>query len=78
LHLALFDHNEMLHVMRVDSPDVIRVSCPVGTRDPLHCTALGKAFLASLPDDLLAAADRGMRDAGYGGMAVRRPVRSRV
>lgn len=150
--------------MRVDSPDVIRVSCPVGTRDPLHCTALGKAFLASLPDDhrgrlvaglkldrrtpntitdrktllaeleaarsrgyaidreegrvgvrciglplvdtqgrsvgalsitgpafrwtqramdrtiddLLAAVDRGMRDAGYGGMAVRRPVRSRV
>jgi IclR family acetate operon transcriptional repressor len=51
VHLALFDHYEMLHVMRVDSPDVIRVSCPVGTWDPLHCTALGKAFLASLPDE---------------------------
>jgi DNA-binding IclR family transcriptional regulator len=51
VHLALFEHNIMLHVLRVDSRDVIHVSCPAGTRDAMHSTALGKAFLAALPDE---------------------------
>ncbi len=51
VHLAVFDQGEMLHVLRADSHDMIRVTCPAGTRDALHCTALGKAFLASLSDE---------------------------
>jgi DNA-binding IclR family transcriptional regulator len=50
VHVAVFDDGDMLHVRRIESPEVIRVACPLGTRDKLHCTALGKAFLAALPD----------------------------
>jgi len=49
VHLAVFENNEMLHVRRVESAEVVRVVCPPGTRDRLHSTAVGKAFLASLP-----------------------------
>jgi DNA-binding IclR family transcriptional regulator len=50
VHVAVFDDGDMLHVRRIESLQVIRVACPLGTRDKLHCTALGKAFLAALPD----------------------------
>jgi IclR family acetate operon transcriptional repressor len=50
VHLAVFDNDEMLHIRKVESHDVVRVSCALGARDKLHCTALGKAFLAALPD----------------------------
>ena len=49
VHLAVLDNGEMLHIRRVESQHVIRVACPPGTRDRLHCTALGKAYLAGLP-----------------------------
>ena len=32
-------------------PSLLRLSVNPGTRGPIHCTALGKAILATLPDD---------------------------
>ncbi len=39
---------EMAYSDRVLSPSPLRLHLPIGTRVPLHCTASGKLFLASL------------------------------
>ncbi len=40
---------EVLYVDRADSPQALRWQLGVGSRVPTHCSALGKAILASLP-----------------------------
>jgi len=40
---------EVIYVDKVDSPQVLRTGIHIGFKAPLHCTALGKAFLAFLP-----------------------------
>jgi len=41
--------SEVLYVDRADSPHALRWQLGVGNRVPTHCSALGKAILASLP-----------------------------
>ena len=48
-YLGILDQGEVLYVARVESPQPIRLHSVVGTRNPVHCTALGKALLAYLP-----------------------------
>jgi DNA-binding IclR family transcriptional regulator len=36
----------VLYIDQVESPATLRVNAQVGTMNPLHCTALGKALLA--------------------------------
>lgn len=55
VYLAVLDGTEMLYVGRVDSTQQVRMHCVIGTRNPLHCTALGKAVLAFLPGEERAA-----------------------
>jgi DNA-binding IclR family transcriptional regulator len=45
---ALVGH-EVLYVDRADSPQALRWQLGVGSRVPVHCSALGKAILASFP-----------------------------
>lgn len=40
---------EMYYIDRVETKWPLRTQLPVGTRVPLHCTASGKMYLASLP-----------------------------
>ena len=40
----------MIFVYRERGPQAVSVSAEVGARRPLHCTAVGKACLAALPD----------------------------
>ncbi|MBX6342876.1 MAG: IclR family transcriptional regulator [Thermomicrobiaceae bacterium] len=49
-YLALLDGTEVLYVDRVESSQPVRLHSVVGTRNPLHCTSLGKAILAFLPE----------------------------
>lgn len=42
------DGNAMRYIDRVESRWPLRLQLPIGTRVPLHCTASGKTFLASL------------------------------
>lgn len=41
--------SEILYVDRVETKWPLRTQLPVGSRVPLHCTASGKLYLASLP-----------------------------
>ncbi|HMN85277.1 MAG TPA: IclR family transcriptional regulator [Bauldia sp.] len=45
-HLAVLVGDKVWYVDKVSSPQPLRVDHPVGSLAPLHCTALGKAFLA--------------------------------
>jgi IclR family KDG regulon transcriptional repressor len=55
VYLGILDGTEILYVGKVDSPQQVRMHCVIGTRNPLHCTALGKAILAFLPSEERAA-----------------------
>jgi DNA-binding IclR family transcriptional regulator len=45
-HLALRADDQVLYLDKVDTDLPLRVDRPIGTLSPLHCTALGKVFLA--------------------------------
>jgi IclR family KDG regulon transcriptional repressor len=45
-HLAVAAQGQVLYIDQVESPATLRVNAEVGTLNPLHCTALGKALLA--------------------------------
>jgi DNA-binding IclR family transcriptional regulator len=54
VNLGLFDANEILHLDKIDSREILRIDSPVGSRAPAYCTALGKAILSVLPPKDLA------------------------
>ncbi len=51
VHMALLDGDVAVYVEKIDSPNSIRMYSRVGKRVPLHCTGLGKAILAHLPEE---------------------------
>lgn len=52
-HLCILDHGEALCLEKVEPPRSVRVPTNIGQRHPAHCTAVGKALLAFLPDSKL-------------------------
>ncbi|MCB6180081.1 IclR family transcriptional regulator [Rhodobacter sp. Har01] len=54
-HLAVLVGLRVWYIDKVDSPLPLKVDHPIGALSPLHCTALGKAFLsfghAQMPED---------------------------
>jgi IclR family acetate operon transcriptional repressor len=50
VHLGVLDNDDILHIAKVDSPEVVGVSSRVGTRATPHVTGLGKALLAAGSD----------------------------
>lgn len=46
VHLAILSDTEILYIDKVDSPRSLGVMSKVGQRNPIYCTALGKALLA--------------------------------
>ena len=49
-NLAIPDRDMMIYLDRVETHWPLRIQLPVGTRVPLHATASGKLYLASLGD----------------------------
>lgn len=47
VHLAVVDGVEMVYVKKIESSHPVRLVSRVGTRVPMHSTALGKAVLAA-------------------------------
>ena len=52
-HLAILNDGEVLYVDKVEAVRSLRMPSQVGRRLPAHCTGVGKALLAWLPDELL-------------------------
>ena len=61
-HLAVLVGSRVWYIDKVDSPLPLKVDHPIGALSPLHCTALGKAFLsfghAQPPDEQPAFTSR--------------------
>lgn len=50
VHLTVLDNEEVLYVECFESTKHLRTYSVIGVRAPLHCTAVGKAILAFLPE----------------------------
>jgi DNA-binding IclR family transcriptional regulator len=50
VHLAVPDHGEMVYVDKLESHRTVRMASRIGTRVALHTSAVGKAWLATLPE----------------------------
>ena len=48
-NISMPDGDAMIYVDRVETHWPLRIRLPIGSRVPLHCTAAGKAYLATLP-----------------------------
>jgi DNA-binding IclR family transcriptional regulator len=53
--LGVLDGTEVVYVDKVDCPQAVRAYVPIGGRAPAHSVATGKAILAFLPPERLAA-----------------------
>lgn len=62
-HLAVLDHGEAVYVERVEAPGFVRMNTWVGRHMPIHCTSVGKALVAWLPEAEIKAIlkESGMR-----------------
>jgi IclR family KDG regulon transcriptional repressor len=54
-HLAILEGTEVVYISQEESKEPIRISFVRGHRAPVHCTALGKVFLAELSDSEIMA-----------------------
>jgi DNA-binding IclR family transcriptional regulator len=50
VHLCVLDGGEVLYVDKFEPSRSVRMASRIGRRNPAHCTAVGKAMLAWLPD----------------------------
>lgn len=60
-HLAVLVKSRVWYIDKIDSTLPLKVDHPIGSLSPLHCTALGKAFLAfgeACPEDVLTGYTR--------------------
>ena len=50
-HLGILDDLAVYYVEKVESSQAVRMTSVIGASNPLHCTAMGKAILAFLPEE---------------------------
>lgn len=50
VNLVLPDDGEVVYIDKTESSHVVSMQSKVGRRAPMHCTAVGKAILATLPE----------------------------
>ncbi|MBN1993855.1 MAG: IclR family transcriptional regulator [Anaerolineae bacterium] len=48
-YLSILDNDEILYIGKAESSQSVRTHAKLGSRNLLHCTAMGKAILAFLP-----------------------------
>ncbi len=56
VYLAIPVRHEVVYIDKVDGPDPVQISLPLGSQPPVHCTAVGRAILAFQPEDIIDAA----------------------
>jgi len=65
INLALPEQGEVVYIDKVESVEALRMDLTIGRRVPAYCTALGKVFLASLPEEDLGRYLRNQRFRAY-------------
>ncbi|MDZ7758756.1 MAG: IclR family transcriptional regulator [Desulfovermiculus sp.] len=55
INLGFLEGTDVVHLDKIDSPELLRPDPEIGSRAPAHTTALGKAILAFLPQEELDA-----------------------
>ena len=50
VNLATQDQDEIVYLAQVECREIMRAFMRPGSRSPLHCSAVGKAILAAMPD----------------------------
>lgn len=51
--LAVVDEDAIVYVYKEEGPQSVRMSSQLGSRRPLHCTGLGKAYMSALTEEAL-------------------------
>lgn len=54
-HLVIRERSEIVYIDKIESSATIRMFSNIGKRAPMHCTGVGKAILAFLPHQDIAA-----------------------
>jgi len=54
INLGFFKNQEVIHIDKIDSLEVLRMDSALGDKAPAYCTGLGKAILAFLPEHELS------------------------
>jgi DNA-binding IclR family transcriptional regulator len=52
VHLAVMEDYQAVYIDKVEGPGNVRLVSRIGGHNPLYCTAMGKALLASLPETI--------------------------
>lgn len=55
VHLCVLDDGEVLYLDKVEPDRSVRLSSSVGRKNPAHCTAVGKAIMAFMPESEIDA-----------------------
>ncbi|WP_050181656.1 IclR family transcriptional regulator [Domibacillus robiginosus] len=50
VHLVVYDRGEVVYIEKLEGNETLRMHSKVGRRAPVHCTSVGKAILAHLPE----------------------------
>jgi len=53
VNLGRFNGEDILHLDKIDSREILRMDSEIGSRAPAYCTGLGKSVLAFLPEEEL-------------------------
>lgn len=56
VHLAVPNGTHMVYIEKLESPSAVQMNSRIGTNVSMYSTAVGKAYLAMLPDDAQKAA----------------------
>ncbi|WP_202171382.1 IclR family transcriptional regulator [Bacillus sp. USDA818B3_A] len=51
VHLVVMENNEIVYIDKIEGPQTIRMYSRIGKRAPVHCTGVGKAIMAFLPEE---------------------------
>jgi DNA-binding IclR family transcriptional regulator len=51
VHMAIYEDGEAVLVEKLEPPTAVKMASHIGRRLDLHCTGVGKALLAYLPED---------------------------
>lgn len=49
--MAVVDDDAVVYVYKEEGPQSVTMSSRLGSRRPLHCTGLGKAYMSALPEE---------------------------